>query len=221
MTSSSRTIRRFVAAVAVALSAVTASACSSGGIDAGAAAIVGDRRIPVSDVQTATAELNMLPGLQQQLPQRDVLGYLITEPFFLKAASAKGTGVSEDDAATFLRQSQWVNTRTGSTKPSASTLAFVRTFLARRSLLPQQDGSGPTVDEAIKTLQDVSAELKKTKISVNPRYGTIEKTFDPNGQGIFPITAASPDWLVKEQLPAATEQPAPPTEEPAPSPAAS
>lgn len=215
MTSSSRfSTRRFIAAVAVALSAVTASACSGGGIDAGAAAIVGDRRIPVADVQTATAELNMLPGLTQQLPQRDVLGYLITEPFFLRAASSKGVGTSEDDAVTFLAQSQWVNTRTGSSKPAAPTIAFVRTFLARRNLLPQQDGSGPTVDEAVKTLQDISAQLRKTDISVNPRYGSIETSFDPNGQGIFPVTAASPDWLVKAPAPAQPEQPAEPTPAP-------
>jgi hypothetical protein len=212
VSSSTRTtIRRFVAAVSVAGAVLAASGCSGAGIDAGAAAIVGDRRISVAELQTATEELNMLPGLQQSIDQRSVLSFLITEPYFVQAAVDKGVGVSVDDAKTFLVQdNQWVNTRTKSVEPSPSTLDFVQTFLARQKLFPQQDGSGPTQEEAVATLNAISTQLQGADISVNPRYGTLETVFDPQGQGVFPVNPSDPDWLVKSAAePAATLPPAP------------
>lgn len=212
MTSTSRiTIRRFAVAATIVAAVLTASGCSGAGIDAGAAAVVGDRRISVADVQTATQEFNMFPGLQQQVSQREILSYLVVGPLYEQTAASRGAGVSDDDAAKYLVDNKWVNSLTGSKQPSPATVAFVRSGLSRSNLLPRQDGSGPPVDEAIKTLQDISTQLKSTDIRINPRYGTLTKTFDPQGQGIFDIVPSTPKWLVS-QSPTATA-PAPATPE--------
>ncbi|WP_088285545.1 hypothetical protein [Kineosporia sp. A_224] len=227
MSSSTRTtIRRFVAAVSVAGAVLAASGCSGAGIDAGAAAIVGDRRISVAELQTATTQINVLadPGgaaPERRLDQRTVLSFLVTGPYFVDAATRANVGVSQADAERLFEDftyenpvtkkvTRFVDPLTGATTPSEAAVTAVRGVLARQNVLPRQDGSGPTEAQAVATLNDISKQLQATKVSVNPRYGTLEKVFDPQGQGVFPVNPSDPDWLVKSAAePAATLPPAP------------
>ena len=225
MTSSSRTMtRRLLVTAAAAMVAVTASACSGGGLDAGAAAIVGDRRISVADVQTATVQVNELidpygQNTEQRLTQRDTLGYLIQLPFVTAAAAANGAGASQQDAADIFRnaaqtrkeqlatgQVTLLDPNIGKTPPAQASLDVVQAILARNRINPSQDGSGRTEAEAIKIYEGISAELQKTSIRVNPRYGTFSAKFDK--QDIFRVKESAPSWLVTPAVPAPTPSPA-------------
>lgn len=207
MTTTSRHLstRRLLAAVLAAGAALTASGCSAGGIDAGAAAIVGDRRISVSDVQTATTQVNAIADPDGSQPdnrfaQRDVLALLISEPYVLAVAAQNGVGVSENDARGVFRQFNFKDPQTGTTTPAQASLDLVRSVLARQRLNPQQDGSGLSQDQATAAYTEVSKRLTATDIRVNPRFGTFDATFDAARQGgQFVISKSEPDWFVPSE----------------------
>ena len=83
-----RTPRR-LAAVALALPAALLLA-GCGAAQAGAAAVVGDRRIPVTQVQDAHRDVSVLTGPDAGLSQADVLNWLILEPYIVEAAYPLG-----------------------------------------------------------------------------------------------------------------------------------
>ncbi len=215
MTRSSRpfTTRRVLAAAVLAGVALTASGCGGGGIDAGAAAVVGDRRVSVADVQTATTQVNQIIDPQgtnadQRFDQRTVLSLLMTEPFVVAAAAANGVGVSEAEARQTFAQFNFKDPVTGSRTPSQASLDLVRSILAFNLLQGRTRAEGETPLPAEKgqaAFAEVAKQLQATDIAVNPRYGTFEPVFDVQAQKIFPITASSPNWLV----PTAQPQPTP------------
>jgi len=166
-----------------ALVAVAVSGCSS---QWGAAAVVGDRRITVNQVQEATADIQQVLGPDAQLTQSQVLYWLVLAPYVLDAAARHGIGVSVDDAR---REMQAVK------NPSAAGLLAVRSAMAMGKL--QGDLEAP---EAQKAYEEVRSEVDATKIRVNPRFGV----FDPKQ---FIITPKQPDWLPATPTPAPTLQP--------------
>ena len=169
-----------------ALVALAVTGCSSS--QWGAAAVVGDRRITVNQVQQATTDIQQVLGPDAQLTQSQVLYWLVLAPYVLDAAARHGIGVSVDDAR---HEMQAVK------DPSAAGLLAVRSAMAMGKL--QGDLEAP---EAQKAYEEVRAEVDATKIRVNPRFGV----FDPKQ---FIITPQQPDWLPPTPTASATPAPAP------------
>ena len=111
-----------------------APAC--GTTQAGAAAIVGDHRITVSELQTATTELSSSCRTRRRSPQELVLGWLIANPAAVQVASEKGQAVSRDDALRFFSQANFTN-RDGGTTPSDAAVTAVQTAYALQLLAGQ------------------------------------------------------------------------------------
>jgi hypothetical protein len=200
-----RFTRRLLVALATVGIALTASGCGS--VDAGAAAIDGDRRISVADVQTATVQVNRIVKQESQFDQRSVLSFLITEPYLVAEATRKGVGVSPDDARDIFRQFNFIDPITGSSSPAPATLQMVRGILALNRLqgrpLVEGDTSLPA-EQGQAAVAAVSEQLKAADITVNPRYGSFEPVFDVAAQKIFPVTPTTDNWLVPS-----TPQPTP------------
>ena len=81
---------------------------------AGAAAVIDDRRITVDDVQMSTQQIRNLQGAEE-VTQDQVLLLLLAEPYAVDAASKANVGVSESDARTALEGSVSDPTRRPST----------------------------------------------------------------------------------------------------------
>lgn len=183
---------RVLAPVAAALVAVLgASACTS---EWGSAAVVGDRRITVSQVQDATADVQKVVGADNPVTQSQVLYWLVLAPYVLDAAARHGIGVSVDDAR---REMQAVP------HPTPASLLAVRSAMAMGKL---QSDLQP--EEAQQAYQEVRNQVEATGVRVNPRFGV----FDPKQ---FVITPKQPDWLAPAPAtaipaPAPSAQPATP-----------
>lgn len=103
----SRTARRRGAIVAVGVvAAFGLSACGDEPAQPGSAAVVGQDRVTVSDLQTAYTEINEVAQgpSGQALPQNTLLGWLMVEPLVVPEAARAGVAVSEDDARALLDQ---------------------------------------------------------------------------------------------------------------------
>lgn len=163
----------------------------------GAAAVVGDRRIPVSDVQQATADVRELVGADVQVDQPQVLSWLVLGPFVLDEAARRGVAASEDDAR---QQFTAAEPPRRVADPSDAAIRAVQSALVisqlRNRLQPEQ---------AAQAAQQVSARVRAAGVHVSPRYGR----FDLNNFSVQPVT---PDWIVP--VPNSTSAP----NEPAPSP---
>lgn len=188
-----RTLRRLVVAVAVPVALLVAGC---GTPQSGAAAVVGDRRISISEVQDAYRDITVLVGQDLQATQADMLTFLIIEPFLTKAAADAGQGVSMDDAKKVFEQDPAVAERLPN--PSEGALLVARAVAVRERL---QSTLEP--DRVQQILTDVVAEVREAGVEVNPRYGT---SFDYEQLVIVPGTE---DWL-------RTPQPTPSAGEPAP-----
>ena len=137
--------------------------------------MVGDRRITVSQVQDATADVQKVVGPDAQVTQSQVLYWLVLAPYVLDAAARHGIGVSVDDAR---REMQAVP------HPTPAGLLAVRSAMAIGKLqsdlqpdrVPAGLPGGPVPGRA------------PTAVRVNPRFGV----FDPKQ---FVITPKQPDWL--------------------------
>src|SRR5688572_18822494 len=79
-----RTLRRLIVAIAVPV-ALLLGGC--GTPQSGAAAVVGDRRISVTEVQEAFRDITVLVGQDGQVTQADMLTFLILEPYLTRAAA--------------------------------------------------------------------------------------------------------------------------------------
>ena len=165
-----RTVLRTVLATGVA--AALLSGC--GTPEAGSAATVGDRRISVSDVQSATADIQAVFGPDQPVPQRNVLFLLAAAPYIEDAASRSGAGVSLDDART-----QFANKVAD---PSRAALVVIQANASLSRL--DQLGQGRTQQ----VLVEITQCLAKDGFTVNPRYGT----FDPQRGTML---SDQPNWL--------------------------
>jgi hypothetical protein len=143
---------------------------------AGSAAIVGDRRITVNDVQTATEQIRHLQGAEQAT-QQQVLLLLLAEPYAIDAASNAKVGVSDDDARKALVGVV--------TNPAQSTVDLMRANLALNRL-GQQSGDAAVTQ----VIQQIAAASPR----INPRFGR----FDPKTSSLVPVT---PTWIASTPAP--------------------
>jgi hypothetical protein len=195
-------VRGRVAAVAMAAALPLVpllSAC--GATQAGAAAVVGDRRITVDEVQTATEQLKTLVQDPAQITQQLVLGWLIANPYAVQVAGEQGKGVSRSDALTFFRQAHFTNS-SGGTTPSQAAISAVQTVYALQVLTGQN--SDPQT--AKKAVDEILADLKAAKVRVSPRYGTFDYTWDDQTQS-FTLSPRTEAWLGTPSQPAAQPSP--------------
>jgi hypothetical protein len=205
-----RTLRRLIVAIAVPV-ALLVSGC--GTPQSGAAAVVGDRRIPVSEVQDAYRDITVLVGQDLQATQADMLTFLIIEPYLTRAAAEAGQGISEDDA-----EMVFAEVKQRLPHPSAGALQVARAVAARERL---QQTLQP--DQVTAVFDKIIADIRKDNVEVNPRFGG---SFDYDQLVIVP---GKDDWLRQPAPSPSASQPAPqpstgeelpdeqlPTETPAP-----
>ena len=197
------------AAVVLAASLALSPLVAACGTQAGSAAIVGDRRISVGELQTATSEVRTIVGDPSQVNQQLVLGWLIAHPYVEQVAAQHGQGVSTQDAEAFFTRAKFTNAQ-GGTTPSEASVQAVQTAYAL-SLLTGQDSSTP--ETAKQATDQVLADLKAAHVEVNPRYGTFDYKWDEQTQS-FTLSPRSSNWLQ-------ATQPAQPAASPSPSPSSS
>lgn len=163
-------IRRVPILAAAAAVALTVGACSPA--EAGAAAVVGGRRVTNDQLQQA------LDGLRAGNPDfaqvqgldRLVLFDLLAEPILTKAAKDAGLGVSPSEAQAALPKTPGAN---------ENALAALQAQIALNKLTQGQKGE---------VLAGVSSALTKAGVKVSPRFGRFDaKTLS--------IVNAAPNWL--------------------------
>jgi hypothetical protein len=192
VTRSPRSLGVIVASAVAAVLALTLSSC--GTPQAGAAAVVGDHRITVTQLQTAYRDIVPLVGQDQQITQGQILNLLILAPYLTSAASAEGRGVSTQDARLDMKAAG----ATDIAKVSNSAVEVWKANLASSAL--QTDRTTAQIQAAF---QGISVRLKKDGVHVNPRYGA---GLDYSNFSIIP---EQPDWLVTAKpVAAATPTPA-------------
>jgi hypothetical protein len=199
--------RRLVA-VALALSAlVTVSAC--GRAATGSAAVVGETRISVNDLQTASTEIAGLFGERPGDVQRAVLGWMILGTYSVPIAEKYGVVVTEDEV-----RRAWAESPMGteaSDSPSSATIRALQGLVTLRRLNNLMLYGSP--EKAGQAFTEIVERVKTDGLEVNPRYGTLrldELTTDTLTMGLLqqslqktvftpltlPLTQESPDWLV-------------------------
>ncbi|VTR78129.1 hypothetical protein [Cellulomonas hominis] len=143
---------------AVALAA-TLAAC--GGGQPGAAAVVGDRVVRASDVDTATRELaDVLQGVTQSA----IVGVLVQEPVIARHAEDAGVGVSTEQAEETLDAQVVAAGGQAGREFSDASVTVMRYVMEIQGL---QDS-----DDAEQALTDLQADLGALDFTVSPRYGT-------------------------------------------------
>jgi hypothetical protein len=194
----SSTVRRLTVALAVP-AALLLAGC--GTPQAGAAAVVGDRRIAVSEVQEAYRDITVLVGQDLQATQADMLTFLIIEPYLTEAAAEAGQGVSEDDARMVFAE---VKDRLPN--PSPGALQVARAVAARERISSTLEPS-----QVEQVFGGIIEEIRADEVKVNPRYGG---TFDYNQLVIMP---GGDDWLRQPEpsQPSGPGQPEPGQQPPA------
>ncbi|MFN8097249.1 MAG: hypothetical protein U0Q21_03045 [Dermatophilaceae bacterium] len=143
--------------------------CGSGIGGADVAARVNGHDISEATARTTAAQINEAFDLQQPLTTGQAATWLVKAPFILDVAQAKGQPVPAAAARESLTK----------VDPSDATVEVVRANYA----LYQMEQTDPTM------IDQVIAELKKAKITVNPRYGR----FDAATLEMVPVT---PNWVV-------------------------
>ena len=200
--------RRRTAAVALAVSAVTAlSACSSTA-HPGAAAVVGDQRITVSTLQAhvaayRTAAAGDSSAQEQPGVQGNLLALLVNAKIVDQALAQQGQSVSA--AAVQQREALYAQ-QAGSVSAlqqqiveqlyiSPSDFAiFARYQLGQEALL-QQAGVDPTSSQASADfLKILKKEGTALGVTVNPRYGSWSATSSA-AAAWPPLAAAKQPWL--------------------------
>jgi hypothetical protein len=162
-----RTARRAfpVVLLSILLGATLAlSAC--GAQESSAAAIINGTSISDKDVQGVTDQLNILSQGGQKLSPSNTLLSLILAPYVLAEAKRVGKTVSESQARQVIAKIS---------DPSPATITFVRMQLALQGL-----------DQASRTA--IVSKLGKAKITINPRYGTLDTKR-------IAMTPTSPNWI--------------------------
>lgn len=159
---------------ATALLAALLAGC--GTATAGSAAVVGGRRISVSDVQSATVDAQAWVGEGSQITPTQVLYFLAIGPYIQETASRYGVGISEEDARASLK------TRVGA--PSVAGVDVIRTN-ASLAALEQRLGE----ERIAEALGEVGKQLVADGFEMNPRFGR----FDPKTGR---VTMPQPNWLV-------------------------
>ena len=157
-------VRTAAPAALVLGAAVLLSGC--GDQQPGAAAVVDGRVISDTDAQQVAAQISTVPGVQQKVTPADTLVSLILAPYVLDQAEKDGKGISESQARAAVKEIK---------NPAPATLEFVRTSLAANGLSEQARAA-------------VLAEVAKAEITVNPRYGTLDRKK-------LQLTPPAPNWI--------------------------
>lgn len=169
-------VRTAAPAALVLGAAVLLSGC--GAQQPGAAAVVDGRVISDTDAQQVAAQISTVPGVQQKVTPADTLVSLILAPYVLDQAEKDGKGVSESQARAAVKEIK---------DPAPATLDFVRTSLAANGLSDRARAA-------------VLADVAKAKITVNPRYGTLDRKK-------LQLTPPAPNWI-KATAPSTPQAPA-------------
>ena len=140
------------------------------------------------------ATVDDLEPVSADVAASSVLNVLTLEPIYAAVAKKHGVVVSDDEAKAVLKQAY-----DGKPVPSSAGILTV----ARFSLLGQKISAAADV-QAI--ADEIGAELKKAKVSVNPRFGS----FDATAVTVESIIGAptTPKWLVATATPTPTPTPA-------------
>ncbi len=202
------------ATLALAASLALTPLIAACGTQAGAAAVVGDRRITVGELQTATAEVRSIVPDPAQITQQLVLGWLVAQPYVLQVAGQQGRGVSREDARSFFQRANFTGPD-GSTTPSEAAVSAVQSAYALQ-LLTDRESVPP--DAAKKSVDSVLAAIRAADLKVNPRYGSFDYRWDEQSAS-FTLTPRSSNWLQPAQ-PSPAAQPSPGAS-PSPSPSSS
>ena len=162
--------------------ALAAGACTPG--EAGAAAVVGDRRITTEQLQGALKGLRTGNPEFAQVEQLDrlVLFNLIAAPYLIEAADAAGLGVAPSEAQAALPM-------TPDADPEA--VRALQAQIALNKLNQAQKGEA---------LAAVGARLRGAGVRVSPRYGRFDST-------TLAVVQGQPNWLVPRAEPAPTDAP--------------
>lgn len=171
--------RRVVAVLGAVVLAGTLAACSGG--QPGAAAIVGDRVIPTSDVDTASREL---AGIFQDVPPSAFLSVLVQEPVVRAHAEEAGLGVSVQQAQDQLAQAAASAGGDEDQEFSPASVTVMR-YALEMSVL-QQAPEGQAISSAILD------ELTSQDVTINPRYGSLAED-GTIGVTTYPWLVASND----------------------------
>jgi len=169
--------RRIVAALLGVVAAVSLAACDTDQI--GAAAVVGDDRITVAELQEEVRELaeslpdSTGPTGDQSIAQRAILERLIRSDLLAAVAADEGVEVSEADVDAFIEDQVVPQAPDGDLGPllaqnnltEASLEEYVRDQLAADQLIQRLGGQ----EALIAALTDKADEIG---VTVNPRYGT-------------------------------------------------
>ncbi len=188
-------LRPLLALVAVAAIAPVLSACTAAS-QAGTAAVVGDRKIPVSDLQDATRDIQAVLGPDAGITQADILYYMIIAPYATQEAAARNVGVSPNDVLVWERQTAGSN---GSGEVPELSPAAVDTMQGALSLQRLSSLQTTAFDSAYAELK---TSLTSAGVDVNPRYGRFDmKQFDAKQVAVVPVT---PDWITQTATPTPT-----------------
>lgn len=155
---------------------LAASLAGCGTASAGSAAVIGDRRISVSDVQSATVDAQAWVGEGTQITQTQVLYLLAIAPYVQDIASRYGAGTSDDDARAALRARV--------ADPSQAGVDVIR---ANASLSALQQNLGE--EKTGEVLAEATKRLTTDGFKINPRYGSFDAT---TGR----VSMPAPNWLV-------------------------
>ncbi len=193
-------------AAATLISALLLAGCGSA--EAGAAAVVGDRRISVASVQSGYQGMVALTGPDYGWTQSLILNYMMLEPYLAQAASNLGRGVSTHDAELQF------NGSAASTSPPPR--AAVQVMHALQSNAALRDGRSE--DEINATYKGISDQLKAAGVHVNPRYGA-GIDYSVSSDTMLTILPERQDWITSSTpAPSATAPGGTGQSEPAPTP---
>lgn len=174
-----RTVRRMATLAALPALLLALAGCTR---EAGAAAVVGDRRISVAELQAAYRDVKPLFGADSRVSQADVLMALIAEPYLVEEAGRLGQGVSDFDAG-----QQFEEVKDDVPDPSPAAITAVRAFMAAATL-QSEDRSREAIT---RSFQEIGDALDRDGVHINPRYGASFNKDD------FTLRPSSPNWLVK------------------------
>lgn len=170
---------------------VAALLAGCGSMSAGSAAVVGDRRISVADVQSATVDAQTWVGEGGQITQTQILYLIAVAPYIQEVAVALGAGASDDEARRVLAQKV--------PNPSPAAISVIRANISLNDM-QQQLGEERTGQ----VLAEVTKKLTAEGFKINPRFGTFDAA---TGR----ISPDRPNWLISNDTsqPPASPSPAP------------
>lgn len=171
-----RSVRRS-GAVAVALVAGLLAGCTA---QPGVAAVIGDRKVSQSELETASGQL---APILNTVDTGTLILAIVLSPEMLDAAAEQGVAVSAEAARDQMDQvAEAVEAEPTDWSPLA--VEIIQVVLAGQAL-----GTSPT---GIQALQEAERAALEQDVELNPRYGTM----DPETGRISPMDLP---WIVPAQ----------------------